>query len=93
METGKFQDGVEISSYRELPSYLLVYNIATIYAGYCYPLHGLETTEMSVQSGHTISPLLPLTVPSALVKVLERMLRGTRMERKKRQSVRVLGLK
>lgn len=48
METGKFQDGVEISSYRELPSYLLVYNIATIYAGYCYPLHGLETTEMSV---------------------------------------------
>lgn len=42
---------------------------------------------------HTISPLLPLSVPSALVKVLERMLRGTRMERKKRQSVRVLGLK
>lgn len=48
METGKFQDEVEIFSYGELPPYLLVYNIATILAGHCYPLHGLETTEMSV---------------------------------------------
>lgn len=52
METGKFQDGVEISSYGELPPYLLVHNIAAIHAGYCHPLHGLETNEMSVQSGH-----------------------------------------